>query len=178
MWGYYILIVFMILIIILIIKTILFKKTLDQRSVEHIDVDEQKVLQALIKKIKIPTVSYRDSSLINQDAFKAFKSLLQTDYPLVNQHATYKEIGTGVLFHIKGKSKEKPIVLMAHFDVVPTSSNWSVEPFSGLIKNGYLYGRGTLDTKVTVNAIMESMVMVLRNNKWLNILNKIILNLI
>ncbi len=164
MWGYYVLFAFIIFIVFLVIKTILFKKTLNQTSFEDIEIDEEKVINALVKKIQIPTVSFRDSSLINQDAFKDFKTLLQTDYPLVNQHATYKEIGTGILFHIKGESKDKPIVLMAHFDVVPTSSNWSVDPFRGIIKDGYLYGRGTLDTKVTVNAIMESMEYVLSKN--------------
>jgi len=142
----------------------MFHKKLDEHQIKDIDISEEKVLEAFIKKIKIKTVSHHHKEDIDQQTFSDFKTLLKNDYPLINKNATYLEIGTGVLFHIKGKSKDKPIVFMAHFDVVPVSKNWSVEPFSGISDEKYIYGRGTLDTKVTVNAIMESVEYVLSKN--------------
>jgi carboxypeptidase PM20D1 len=168
MWWLYLIIAFALFIIILVIKTLSFHKRLEDNDIKAIDIDEQKVIDALIKKIKIKTISYPNKDNIDQQAFQDFKTLLKNDYPLINKKAKYQEIGTGVLFHIKGKSKDKPIVLMAHFDVVPVSNNWSVEPFEGVTDDTYLYGRGTLDTKVTVNAIMESVEYVLSKNHEFN----------
>jgi acetylornithine deacetylase/succinyl-diaminopimelate desuccinylase-like protein len=52
-----------------------------------------------------------------------------------------------VLCHVGG-TEDPALVLIHHMDVVPArAEEWSVPPFSGEIRNGYLYGRGTLDTK-------------------------------
>ncbi|MFA6801475.1 MAG: M20/M25/M40 family metallo-hydrolase [Acholeplasmataceae bacterium] len=165
MWWIYLLIIIVLLIIILIIKTLIFKKTLEMHELSNIDINNEKAIESLAKKLKIPTISYRDSTKINQQAFHDFKALLINDYPHIQKHATYKDIGTGILFHIQGQSKENPIVLMAHFDVVPVSNNWSKDPFGAETDVTYLYGRGTLDTKVTVNAIMESVEYLLSKDK-------------
>ena len=53
-----------------------------------------------------------------------------------------------LLATLKGNSKKKPILLLSHIDVVPAEKErWEVNPFEGVIKDGYLYGRGTLDDK-------------------------------
>ena len=49
---------------------------------------------------------------------------------------------------LKGKGLTKPVILLNHMDVVPAEAEkWSVPPFSGEIRNGYVYGRGTIDMK-------------------------------
>ena len=49
---------------------------------------------------------------------------------------------------LKGKDKGRPVILLNHMDVVQAEAEkWSVSPFSGEIRDGYLYGRGTLDMK-------------------------------
>ncbi len=53
-----------------------------------------------------------------------------------------------VLATLKGNGKKKSILLLSHIDVVPAEKErWEVDPFAGDIKDGYLYGRGTLDDK-------------------------------
>ena len=61
-----------------------------------------------------------------------------------------------VIARLKGDGSKKPLLLMSHLDVVPAeSSRWTVPPFSGEIKDGFLWGRGTLDTKqLTVMHLM------------------------
>ncbi len=53
-----------------------------------------------------------------------------------------------ILATLKGNGKKKPVLLLSHVDVVPAEKGrWEVDPFAGVIKDGYLYGRGTLDDK-------------------------------
>ena len=53
-----------------------------------------------------------------------------------------------LLSTLKGNGKKKPFLLLNHIDVVPVEKErWSVDPFAGTIRDGYLYGRGALDDK-------------------------------
>jgi acetylornithine deacetylase/succinyl-diaminopimelate desuccinylase-like protein len=53
-----------------------------------------------------------------------------------------------ILARIKGKKEGKPVILLGHVDVVPAKADeWEVDPFGGEIKDGYIYGRGTIDMK-------------------------------
>jgi acetylornithine deacetylase/succinyl-diaminopimelate desuccinylase-like protein len=64
---------------------------------------------------------------------------------------------------IKGNGSKKPILIMGHTDVVGVQAEkWTEEPFSGLRKDGWVYGRGTLDDKDTVAAGMMVMLMLKR----------------
>ncbi len=157
--------VLVVLIIVLVIRTLMFKLDFKNEAIQDIKIDEKKVLARFVKKIKYPTISYDDSSKINQQAFKDFKAHLRNDYPEINKVAEYQEIGTGVLFRIKGESSDNPIVLMSHFDVVPVSNNWTKDPFGAEMDETYVYGRGTLDTKLTINAAMESVEYLLTQGK-------------
>ncbi len=144
------------LILIVFVKTIQFKPVLYPEMKKKYSIDEKRVIENLSEKIKIPTISNLDSKKIDHHAFTAFKEHLKTHYPLINEQSTYQEIGTGVMFHIKGLSNEEPTVLMAHFDVVPVDGKWTFEPFGGDVDESYVYGRGTLDTKHSLNAVMEA----------------------
>lgn len=167
-YVYIIIGLFVILIIVILVKTIQFKPVLYPEMKKKHEIDESRVLESLSQKIKIPTISYPDPKKINKKAFLDFKAHLKERYPLLYEHATYKEIGTGVLYHIKGEKSEDPTVLMAHFDVVPVEGNWTFEPFSGEIDDTFIYGRGTLDTKSSLNAVMEALEFSLKNNKVFN----------
>jgi len=53
-----------------------------------------------------------------------------------------------LLATLKGNGKKKSVLLLNHMDVVPVEKErWSVDPFAGVIRDGYLYGRGALDDK-------------------------------
>ena len=74
--------------------------------------------------------------------------------------------GHSLLFTWKGKDEAaKPVLLMAHMDVVPvepgTESSWIHGPFSGDVADGFVWGRGTIDDKASVMAILEAVEILL-----------------
>ena len=63
----------------------------------------------------------------------------------------------------KGNGSKQPILIMGHTDVVGVQpENWSEEPFGGLRKDGYIWGRGTLDDKDNVAAGLIVMLLLNR----------------
>jgi len=66
---------------------------------------------------------------------------------------------------LKGTGKGRPLLLMAHSDVVPADrSQWTADPFGGELRGGYIYGRGAMDTKALLAAEMAVMVEIKRRN--------------
>ena len=53
-----------------------------------------------------------------------------------------------IISRIEGRKKGKPVILLGHVDVVPAKADeWDVDPFSGDMKDGFIYGRGAIDMK-------------------------------
>ncbi|MGH9785680.1 MAG: M20/M25/M40 family metallo-hydrolase [Terriglobia bacterium] len=64
---------------------------------------------------------------------------------------------------LKGNGTKKPLLLMAHMDVVGVERDqWTVEPFAGLIQDGYVYGRGASDDKDDVAAMLQVLLLIHR----------------
>ncbi len=124
------------------------------------ETEEKKIISDLSKMIQCKTVSNPDESLVNWAEFTKFQALLKKSFPNIYKNCDFIQVGkTGLIHKIKGTSdvKNHGKVLMAHYDVVPTEGQtWNFEPFSGQISNGYIHGRGTLDTKSTLCACMEA----------------------
>lgn len=135
-------------------------------SIEKIKVNED-AIQHLAQAIQFKTISNQDSTQITQEEFIKFHAFLEQTFPKF--HAVLKKeiIGQSLLFTWKGRDdKLKPILLMAHQDVVPAndSAKWSVMPFDGKIKNNFLIGRGTLDDKSGMLGILEAVEILLSEN--------------
>jgi acetylornithine deacetylase/succinyl-diaminopimelate desuccinylase-like protein len=70
---------------------------------------------------------------------------------------------------LRGNGTKKAIALVHHMDVVPaTPASWSVDPFSGLIKDGYIWGRGAIDMKSNGVAQLMAMIALKRSGATLN----------
>jgi acetylornithine deacetylase/succinyl-diaminopimelate desuccinylase-like protein len=70
-----------------------------------------------------------------------------------------------LLATLKGKREKHPILLLNHMDVVPVEKeHWEIDPFAGIIKDGYLYGRGTLDCK-SMGIIEMMALLILKREK-------------
>ncbi|CAN5572340.1 hypothetical protein BH11ACT8_BH11ACT8_11430 [soil metagenome] len=121
-------------------------------------------LQALVR---IPTVSHREPDLVDRAAFERFGSELARLFPLLHAHLELTRLTTptgtdGLLFHWAGASSERPVVLMAHLDVVPVEGTWQHPPFGADLVDGEIWGRGTLDDKGCLVAICEAVESLLR----------------
>jgi len=128
--------------------------------------DESTVTDHLARMLRIPTVSNLDSSKVDFAKFAEFRSLLETLYPTVARTCERELAGaTGVFYRWKGRSAGSPTVLMAHYDVVPADGEgWTHPPFAGEVdSDGVLWGRGAIDTKITLCGIMEAAELHLRN---------------
>lgn len=79
-----------------------------------------RVVSALQALVRIPTVSDRDPARVDTDAFARLLAELETQFPLLHDRLDLTRVGThGLLLHWAGNSSDRPIVLMAHLDVVP-----------------------------------------------------------
>ena len=144
---------------VILIRALRFKPRATQAAaVEEAAVDGQKAIDNLAEMIRCKTVSYYDDEKIDHAEFQKFRALIKKLYPTVFHKASYEEIGpSGILFTLKGKSAEQPAVFMAHYDVVPVNEEgWSKPAFEGIIEDGVLWGRGTLDTKCTLLGVLEA----------------------
>lgn len=132
--------------------------------------DLSRAVQHLSDAIKIKTVSYPDYDKIDFELFDEFLLFLQESYPNINKVCKKEMINGHCPVYIwESEDKEnKPILLLGHYDVVPveksSEADWEEEPFSGIIKDEYIWGRGALDDKHQVIAVMEAVENLIINN--------------
>ena len=108
------------------------------------------------------TISYGDSTLFDSAQFNGFRKFLERSYPRMHQVLSREIVATySLLYKWEGRNNSlKPVVLMAHQDVVPiepgTESMWQADPFAGTIKDNFIWGRGTTDDKINLISICEA----------------------
>ena len=127
-----------------------------------VTVDSAGAIARLAAAVKFPTVSFEEGTQPPDSAvFRALHEHLRTSFPLVHAKLTRETVaGLSLLYTWRGSDTTlAPVVLMGHIDVVPvipgTESQWTQPPFSGAVADGYIWGRGTLDDKVSVLAVLE-----------------------
>jgi carboxypeptidase PM20D1 len=122
---------------------------------------DQAAVQHLAQAIRIPTVS-TEAGPAPDAVLDAFAAHLAASYPRV--HAALKRevvAGHSLLFTWPGADPNAPALLLAaHQDVVPiegsSASKWTHPPFEGTVADGFVWGRGTIDDKMSLIAIMEA----------------------
>ncbi|TDQ19295.1 carboxypeptidase PM20D1 [Algoriphagus boseongensis] len=137
----------------------------------NVQVDADAAAKRLSEGIKFKTISNQDRTDFDENAFKEWHAFLEKTYPLTHQTLKKEILGDprkfSLLYTWEGANKAlAPVVLMGHQDVVPvvpgTESQWEHDAYSGDIADGYIWGRGSLDDKVMIMAILESIEMHLK----------------
>jgi len=93
----------------------------------------------------------------NREEFQRFYALMEELFPNLTAKARKLTFGDGCFFYkIQGTNAKKNILLMSHHDVVEGSPDWKTDPFAPVIRDGFLYGRGTIDTKTPLFAELQA----------------------
>ncbi len=144
---------------VLLVRTALFRPAPEPQSDQSpVEYNAQKAIDDLQAMVRCKTVSDKDQSKEDEAEFEKFVELLAERFPHVIKTCTlYRPDRRALLYHWKGREEGAPTVLMAHYDVVSVvEEGWSKPAFEGIIEDGVLWGRGTLDTKGTLNGIMQA----------------------
>ena len=149
----------LLLILVVVIRALRFNPEKCEIPVpEEVSYNAEKALLDLSEMVKCKTVSDKNKDNEDEEEFTKFKKLLPTLFPTVYEKCTYEEPSDrALLFRWEGKHHDAPTVLMSHYDVVSVEAEkWEKPAFSGLIEDGVLWGRGTIDTKGTLNGILQA----------------------
>lgn len=144
---------------IVIGRTLAFKpKEEVEPDLSEVVIDKERAVKNLQTLVKFKTVSHRDSSLEIEEEFQGLIDTLPELYPNVFEKCQLIKLpNRALLFKWEGKNHGEASVMMAHYDVVPVDEEkWDKPPFAGIIENGVLWGRGTLDTKATFNGVLSA----------------------
>ena len=147
------------LILVVLLRTAAFKpKAQPADTPEALDFDGQAAIDALGRLVRCKTVSYYDKAQEDDGEFEKLIALLPELYPQVTKTCSLTRLpDRGLLYRWQGREPGPAAVLMAHYDVVPVDeANWEKPAFEALIEDGVMWGRGTLDTKVTFNGILSA----------------------
>lgn len=142
-------------------------RQLDVPPLAVLKVDGQGAAARLGEAVRLRTVSSREDAGLNADQFLQFHALLRQRFPEV--HAALKRevvADLSLLYTWPGSKPDlKPIMLLAHQDVVPiapgTEGDWTVAPFGGELKDGFIWGRGSWDDKGNLMSQLEAVELLL-----------------
>lgn len=148
------------LLLVAVVRTLLMPNKRSDYAAPEADARAMLLAQKLSKMIQYDTTSH--ANVHEEEKFLGFHKVLEELFPLMHEKLERTVIDGNLLYYWKGKSSEKPILLMSHQDVVPAEGEWLHEPFSGDIADGKVWGRGASDTKCSVMAFFEAVEELLR----------------
>lgn len=169
-WFLFLLMLLMLLLSAIAINTLLTKsRQVAVTPLAVIRIDEQAVAQRLATALQFRTISSLDQPTLSEGEFNRLHAHMKQVFPLLHARLKRETIGADSLLYTwtGSDTSAKPIMLMAHQDVVPiapdTEKNWQQPPFNGVIQDGFIWGRGSWDDKGNLFAIMEAVESLLQD---------------
>ena len=142
------------LVLVAVVRTLLTPTKSSGYKTPPADERAMALAEKLAKMVRCQTVSHPGQTDIAP--FLELQKAMEELFPLVHRQLEKTVIDGNLLFCWKGRSREKPILLMGHQDVVPAEGPWTRDPFAGEISDGRVWGRGTADTKCSVMAFFQA----------------------
>ncbi len=125
--------------------------------------DFERAAERLAGAIRYKTISYQENSRRSTVEFLRLHQYLEQAFPLVHKSLAKEVVNNySLLYTWKGSSQKlKPIILLAHMDVVPAvvegADDWKYPPFAGRVADGYIWGRGSMDDKLAMTGVFEAL---------------------
>ena len=169
-FSYYFFLALALLLAVIFIRAYLHQPDVYEFKAEAaLVLDETKAIENLSKSIQFQTISHPDYEKFDYEEFQRFLSWLESEYFQVFKNLEKKYLGKTLLLKWQGEASDlNPILLTGHYDVVPVRADadsiWQESPFSGKIDGDYVWGRGALDDKSGVIAILEAINHLLEKN--------------
>ncbi len=145
----------LLLLLIALIRTLFMPAQTSRWQPKRDPEREAAYAEKLSRMVRYETVSRKGE--IRRERFLGFHEVLKELFPLVHEKLEKTEIDGSLLYLWKGKSAERPLVLMAHQDVVPAEGEWKHGHFSGDIDEaGRIWGRGSADDKSALMTVFQT----------------------
>ncbi|MEM1378689.1 MAG: M20/M25/M40 family metallo-hydrolase, partial [Pseudomonadota bacterium] len=122
-------------------------------------IDGALIAQQLSEAIQFKTISHPAGEPNRPDAYDAFLDWLAPTFPAAASAMERVIVGSHTLIYIwRGSDPSaENILISGHYDVVPIEGEWSIDPWAGVIKDDFVWGRGALDMKGAVIASMHAL---------------------
>jgi carboxypeptidase PM20D1 len=155
------LIILILLIGVLVYRTFVYRDIPLSNSIEIFTPTpvSKEAINRFSQFIQLKTITFNELSHIDMNEHRKVEEYFRDNFPLSSKILNLEKLNDfAYVFHWQGKdTSKKPVLFMAHFDVVPVQDEgWDFPPFCGEVKNGHILGRGTLDTKNSLIGILES----------------------
>lgn len=144
-------------------KTLLMpSRQLNVAAATPVRVDAAAAAARLAAAVRFKTIASTSDVDANGAEFNGLHALLQTSFPKAHAALQRERIGQyGLVYTWPGSDPKAPAIgLMAHQDVVPiapgTEGDWQQAPFSGALRDGFVWGRGAWDDKGNLMSMMEA----------------------
>lgn len=124
--------------------------------------DVQAAAANLGAAIRFQTVSHQDPAENKPEEWSKLQAWLAQTYPKAHAAMSRELVGQSLVYRWAGSDPAaKPIIVMAHQDVVPitpgTEKDWKHAPFAGEIAEGAVWGRGSIDDKGSLISLFEAL---------------------
>lgn len=136
--------------------------------VELARIDADAVIERFSGSLRFETVSVEEGDEWQAEPFREFLRYVAEKFPLVHSALTKELVGDySLLYTWEGRDAQRPpFLLLSHYDVVPvvpgTENLWIHPPYGGVVADGFVWGRGSLDDKFGVMSILEAVELLLR----------------
>ncbi|WP_281291528.1 M20 family peptidase [Myxococcus llanfairpwllgwyngyllgogerychwyrndrobwllllantysiliogogogochensis] len=152
-----------VLAVVLVARTLTFKsRQVVPEEATALTVDAQALASRLSGALRLKTVAASEGVPADAEAFAALHAYLAEHFPRVHAELKREVVGAhSLLYTWQGTDASlRPMMLLGHLDVVPvtpgTEGAWAHPPFDGVVADGFVWGRGSLDDKGSVLAQLEA----------------------
>ncbi len=153
----------MTLVAVLLVRAVTLRSLqVDVPPAPLLDIDPKPIAERLALSIRQRTISSQDPEELPREQFRELHTLLRVSYPRVHAALRRETIGgLTLLFTWPGSDPGlEPILFAAHQDVVPidpsSEQDWEHPPFRGVVTDGVVWGRGTIDDKASLICLLEA----------------------